>query len=466
LNLPTYPDGQRNGLYLGTRGPREQLEALIVDDLKGLGLTERESEVYISLSRRKVMKAGDLSRQVRLHKAQVYHILKSLEDKGLVDSTLEVPARFTAVPLEKVLSLSIKARIEDAKHLEKSRDEVLSRWRSMGSDASTIPLERFQIMSGRSNVYARILQMIDDANEEVAILTTAQGVIQSYEAEVHDAVLRRAKRNKRVRFRLLTSVTEQNVPIMKQDLDEIRMSGLSNIDGRHVEVEEAGFLSSFVLKDDEALVFVTPPGISITHGQEETALWTNSSSVTRILKMLFQRLWHDAMDKDERLRQLGSRAQTIAIEDSQAVFERLSGAIASAREEIIGVTGSGGLVGSFVIPFQELYQRGIRLRIMTTIDGASQEDTRELAKCCPIRGVNNTPLRIVLVDRQHLFQLKSAQGGQTAYPIPVHPDSVFYTDDPAYTDGFYMMLNELWDMSQDLSEICFEKSAIHTLTTR
>jgi sugar-specific transcriptional regulator TrmB len=182
--------------------------------------------------------------------------------------------------------------------------------------------------------------------------------------------------------------------------------------------------------------------------------------------MLFQRLWHDAMDKDERLRQLGSRAQTIAIEDSQAVFERLSGAIASAREEIIGVTGSGGLVGSFVIPFQELYQRGIRLRIMTTIDGASQKDTRELAKCYPIRGVNNTPLRIVLVDRQHLFQLKSAQGGQTAYPIPVHPDSVFYTDDPTYTDGFYMMLNELWDMSQDLSEICFEKSAIHTLTTR
>jgi hypothetical protein len=60
----------------------------------------------------------------------------------------------------------------------------------------------------------QILQMIDYANEEVAILTTAQGVIQSYEAEVHDAVLRRAKRNKRMRFRLLTSVTKQNVAIV------------------------------------------------------------------------------------------------------------------------------------------------------------------------------------------------------------------------------------------------------------
>jgi hypothetical protein len=113
------------------------------------------------------------------------------------------------------------------------------------------------------------------------------------------------------------------------------MSGLCNIDGRHVEVE-TGFLSCFVLKDEEAIVFVTPPGISITHGQEETALWTNSSSVTHILKMLFQRLWRDAMDKDERLRQIDSEApahETIVIKDSKAAFERLNGALASARRK-------------------------------------------------------------------------------------------------------------------------------------
>ena len=127
MNLSASSAGNENSLDFGTRGSKDHLETLIVDDLKALGLTERESEVYIGLSKRKIMKAGDLSRQVGLHKAQVYHILKSLQDKGLVDSTLEVPARFTAVPLEKVLSLSIKAKIEDAKYLENSRDEVLSR---------------------------------------------------------------------------------------------------------------------------------------------------------------------------------------------------------------------------------------------------------------------------------------------------------------------------------------------------
>ena len=446
------PAEYRNRSYLDG-GSKRQLETLIVDDLKGLGLTERESEVYIGLSKRKIMKAGDLSRQVGLHKAQVYHILKSLQDKGLVDSTLEVPARFTAVPLEKVLSLSIKAKIEDAKYLENSRDEVLSRWRSMGSDAASVPLERFQIMSGRSNVYARILQMIDDAQAEVAILTTAQGVVQSYEAEVHDAVFRRAKRNRGVQFRLLTSVTELNLAIMKQDLDDIRLSGLNNIDGRHVEVEEAGFLCCFILKDEEAMVFVTPPGISFGHGQEETALWTNNSSVTRILKMLFERMWRDATDKDERLRQLSSEAhahETIMITDSQSAYERLSVAIASAREEIIGVTDPSGSVGALELPFQELCQRGIRLRLMTAIDETTLEGTHELAKYCEVRGVNSIRMRAVLVDKQHLFQLRSASDSDVTHDIPGFLDSMFYTNDPVYTDGFYMMLNELWAMSQDL----------------
>jgi sugar-specific transcriptional regulator TrmB len=456
------PAEYRNRSYLDG-GSKRQLETLIVDDLKGLGLTERESEVYIGLSKRKIMKAGDLSRQVGLHKAQVYHILKSLQDKGLVDSTLEVPARFTAVPLEKFLSLSIKARIEDAKHLEKCTDEVLSRWRSMGSDASSIPLERFQIMSGRSNVYARILQMIDDAEAEVAILSTAQGVVRSYEAEVHDAVFRRAKRNRGVRFRLLTSVTELNLAIMKQDLDEIRLSGLDNIDGRHVEVEEAGFLSSFVLKDEEAIVFVTPPGISLAHGQEETALWTNSSSVTRILRMLFERLWRDGMDKDERLRQLSSEVhahETIMIKDSQIAYERLRGAIASAREEIVGVTDPSGSVGALELPFQELGQRGVRLRIMTAIDETNHEGTDELAKHCEVRGVNSIRMRAVLVDKQHLFQLRSAPDSDTTHDIPASLDSMFYTNDPVYTDGFYMMLNELWAMSQDLPGMNYERPAV------
>jgi len=289
--------------YMSGQGSREQLEKTMISDLKSLGLTERESEVYIALSKRKTMKAGDLSRQVSLHKAQVYRILDSLEEKGLVDSTLEVPARFTAVPLEKYLNLSIKARMEDARYLDRYKDEMLSRWRCIDSAVSDIPLERFQIMAGRGNIYARILDMIDDAGIEVSILTSSEVAAQILETDVADAVFRRARRNKGVMFRFLTGLTGKGVPVIRGGLRESPLKQLLNVEVRHIVVETE-FFSRFIIKDEEAIIFMNSSDKSVVDKQEETALWTNSSSVTRILKMFFAELWGEAIARADAAEEL------------------------------------------------------------------------------------------------------------------------------------------------------------------
>ena len=56
--------------------------------LRGFGLTEKESEVYVFLAKSGVQKAGEVSKRLRMHKAQVYRILEVLQSKGLVESTL------------------------------------------------------------------------------------------------------------------------------------------------------------------------------------------------------------------------------------------------------------------------------------------------------------------------------------------------------------------------------------------
>ena len=78
--------------------------------LKTFGLTEKETDVYIFLAKHGVLKGGEISKQTKTQKALIYRILKSLQTKGLVESTLEFPARFTAVPFENVIDLNIKAQ--------------------------------------------------------------------------------------------------------------------------------------------------------------------------------------------------------------------------------------------------------------------------------------------------------------------------------------------------------------------
>ena len=57
----------------------------IVDVLKNFGLTEKEVEAYILVAKRGALKGGEIAKQMRRNKGQVYRILASLQKKGLVE---------------------------------------------------------------------------------------------------------------------------------------------------------------------------------------------------------------------------------------------------------------------------------------------------------------------------------------------------------------------------------------------
>ena len=105
-------------------------EETIKKVLNEFGLTNREAEVYIFLAKHGVHKGGEISKQTRMPKALVYRILKSLEKKGVVESTLESPARFTAVPFEAILEMNIKAKREEAALIEKRKNSLLEDWKN------------------------------------------------------------------------------------------------------------------------------------------------------------------------------------------------------------------------------------------------------------------------------------------------------------------------------------------------
>jgi sugar-specific transcriptional regulator TrmB len=72
--------------------------------LKNFGLTEIETEVYIFLAKRGGLRTGQVAKQLKKNKGQVYRILSNLKKKGVVEATLEFPTRFVAVSLEKIIA--------------------------------------------------------------------------------------------------------------------------------------------------------------------------------------------------------------------------------------------------------------------------------------------------------------------------------------------------------------------------
>lgn len=109
----------------------------LLKTLAHLGLTEGDSEIYLLLAKEGPQKGRDLAKTLNLYKQQLYRGLTRLKEKGMVGATLERPARFSAVSLEKVLQFKIEAKKEQALALQESKKELLSAWVSMIEKNST-----------------------------------------------------------------------------------------------------------------------------------------------------------------------------------------------------------------------------------------------------------------------------------------------------------------------------------------
>ncbi|MBT3304684.1 TrmB family transcriptional regulator [Candidatus Woesearchaeota archaeon] len=95
------------------------------DALSNLGLSERESSVYLALLELGQTTTGPLSKKSSIPNSKIYEVLNSLEEKGLVSWVLKNNAKhFQPSPPEKILELfdekrkRIKEEIDNLKKLE------------------------------------------------------------------------------------------------------------------------------------------------------------------------------------------------------------------------------------------------------------------------------------------------------------------------------------------------------------
>ncbi|HEX9261685.1 MAG TPA: helix-turn-helix domain-containing protein [Candidatus Bathyarchaeia archaeon] len=99
--------------------------------LTRLGFTEIDAEIYLLLAKEGPQQGRSIAKSLELYKQQLYRSLKRLQKKGVVNASLERPAHFSAVSLEKVLDFLIEAKKEQALALQENREELLSSWRAI-----------------------------------------------------------------------------------------------------------------------------------------------------------------------------------------------------------------------------------------------------------------------------------------------------------------------------------------------
>ena len=127
--------------------------------LESLGFTQLDARVYVFLAKKGPKKAGDVAKCLKIPKQSIYFIIRNLQRDGIVTSTVERPARFSAVPFERVLDLFVNAKMEEAKQIQRNRDEILSDWQSIALTETDEITPKFAVLEGRNAIFSKIREM-------------------------------------------------------------------------------------------------------------------------------------------------------------------------------------------------------------------------------------------------------------------------------------------------------------------
>ncbi|KFM16271.1 transcriptional regulator TrmB protein [Marine Group I thaumarchaeote SCGC AAA799-B03] len=238
------------------------------------GLTPNQSKVYLHLTKAGEKTASELSKNLKIPRTETYHLLNSLEQKGIIYSIFGKPSRFNSIPINEAMNILIdneKKRVED---LESKKKTIVSLWETLPefhSEKTVLPENRFQSLQGRNSILVKIEQMTKTATKSIHVLGTEANFIKFYHTDFVDYL-----KNTKSELEIVTTFSEKGNYVF----EGIDLENIKKLDDNHQD----NF--SFIIKDEsEVLFFVN------NLDTEFSAMWTDSKSFVSTLESLFKMIW-------------------------------------------------------------------------------------------------------------------------------------------------------------------------------
>ena len=266
--------------------------------LNEFGLSDKETEVYVFLAKHGILGAGKIAKKTKIARSVVYRILRRLQKKGLVESTLESPTRFIALPFDKALDLIIKKKEDEALQIRKTRKVLLEDWQRISEPAAELELEKFIVVEGKKKIYQKIIQMVNETNSQFCVILPISDLVRAEQFGVFDAASNHPFKSN-IQFNFITELSHDNLKAVKLLKPKLGQE-------IHLKAKQASFgsvvLPRIAIKDEKEIFFFTRPSIdSLGRKQDEVCIYTNCVSLVQTFKGIFHSLWNASTEIEENI---------------------------------------------------------------------------------------------------------------------------------------------------------------------
>lgn len=431
-------------------------EKRLFEILRELGLSRREAEIYLFLWKKGPQKAYSVTAYLDIDRAQIYRSLTGLQEKGIVEVTIEAPTRYAATPIEPLIDSFIKTKKTEVAYLEGEKQEVVNHFKTINriETEQEYPIAKLQVIVGKHGIYAKIGQMANEAKKEVLGLTTSLGLIQEDMAGVLDTIIEKAREKVSVQFKMLANISKENLNIMKR-LTRRTSSKRVNIEWRHTDLASK-FYQCFVIRDEEETLLYLTSRDELSTRQEDTGLLITSRMFVSALRASFMEIWRNALEVKERIRELETGApveQTIIIKEAKDTQAKIEKILESTTNQVTLISSPISINRILENnPFRKYSEKGVKFCIMTSIDLDNLEAAQRLSKLYQIKHVSISYLTMMIADNKYLFIFKAPPFENTT-GSPFHLRNAFYTNDPKFVERASELLNDIWKRGTLVSEI-------------
>jgi len=424
-----------------------------------LGLSKREIQVYMFLAKSGVQSTSFVAKRLKMERVQAYRTFKKLQEKGFIEATLERPTRFTIVAFENLVDTFITAKKTEVTNLTDQKQNLLTAWQSISAPESEYPVAKFSIITGKKKIHSKMLSMIEESNSKVTILTTALGLIQEDIAGVFDSAVS-SSQDRNIQLQIITDISHENFKIVER-LDRTVTDEKLNIKLRHVGMTSK-FFPRFLIKDEEEAMLYTPYGneASVLNLEDE-GLWINDKMFISVLKAFFVQMWQTGIEASKRIEELKTGipiGETMVIKDADEAWSKVTQVLEGAKKDIVVITSSQSINvlaedDPSVNPLVNYFKKGLKVRIMASIDLDNLEPAQKLASRFEIKHVPISYMTMMLVDNKHLFMFKMPPLSDFASEAPFYLADTFYSSDSSQIERVSEMLNDIWKRGIDIKEI-------------
>jgi len=240
------------------------------------GLTPNQIKIFFYLSKFGSKTAMEVSKNTEIPRTESYHILSSLQSKGIVFASYQHPIKFSATSLRKTIFLLFNVESERLNELEKTKPILEELWVKVPEITKRVDeiTEQFQILRRTNQINNKIFDMISNTKNEFLLLGCEKNLLKFYHTDFLSALEKRS-----INYKLLTSVRQKSQYIFN-DMDKSRIKALSSVIKENL---------CFLIKDDNELLFFIKN--SFDNNKEVTAIWTNSETFVYSKQLLFRDLW-------------------------------------------------------------------------------------------------------------------------------------------------------------------------------